>query len=101
MKVESTVYHPISFNAAKVKAEKYLVTVPSDVPVIISSYIATLYQCDPPPKPVPSSFSSSIPGVEGHAKKVCAHALTLGVMRKVELGLRTETNPLPDCVVAV
>lgn len=104
LKVESTVYHPISLNAAKLKAEKYLVIVPSDVPVISSSYIATLYQCDPPPKPTPSelsSFSSSMPGVEGHAKYVCAQALTLGVMRNVELGLKTETNPLADCVVAV
>ena len=40
-------YHPISFRAAKLNAEKYFIVEPIAVPVISSSYIATRYQCDP------------------------------------------------------
>jgi hypothetical protein len=87
LNTESTVYHPMSLIAEKVKAEKYL-TAPIAVPVINSSYIANLYQCEPAPKAVPSSFYRSIPGKEEQLKKVLAQDFTLGVVKKRVLARR-------------
>jgi hypothetical protein len=104
LKVLSTVYHPISRKAEIVNPEKYF-TAPREVPVISSSYMATLSQCDPPPNPTPcvlSSFSSSIPGAVVHPKKVRVQALTLGVMRNmVVLGLSVAIRLVAEVVVEV
>ena len=68
----------MSIIIAKVRPEKYLV--PSVVPVISSSYIATRYQCDPPPYPLPSWFYRIMPGKEEHPKNARAQAFTKGVV---------------------